>query len=60
MAQAAGVKLNQTSAGAGGFKRALSSDICRFPESLAGVRAAWESGGLWAVQAGCSTAQGAS
>lgn len=34
-------------------KSTLLRDTCRLPESLAGVRAAWESGGLWAVRACC-------
>ena len=35
-------------------KSTLLRDICRLPESLTGVRAAWESSGLWAVLAGCA------
>lgn len=53
MAEAAGVKLNKTSAGAGGLESSLLRDTCRLPESLTGVRAAWEPGGLWAVLACC-------
>lgn len=47
MAQAAGVKLNKTSAGAGGFKRALSS------ETSAGFPSLWPESGPRGNPAAC-------